>query len=104
MHDIDNIYQITVKEEEWINPIANGKLTWEQVSSCTSDSKEDLENQQNILHEVSTRRRKRITKVVRCMTNEVCDLHLYDGLGDVNTFFKDYEMQVPECQRLLALD
>lgn len=38
------------------------------------------------------------------MTAKLRDLPLYDGLGDVNTFFKDYERRVPECQRLLALD
>lgn len=27
--DIDNIYQIIEKEEEWINPTVDGKLTWE---------------------------------------------------------------------------
>ena len=37
------------------------------------------------------------------MTFEVRDLTLYDDLGDVNTFFRDYERWVSECQRLLAL-
>ena len=37
------------------------------------------------------------------MTSKVCDLPLYDGLGDINTFFTYYERQVPKCQRLLAL-
>jgi len=26
--DIDKIYQVTTKEEEWINPTAEGKLIW----------------------------------------------------------------------------
>jgi len=38
------------------------------------------------------------------MTIEVCDLPFYDGLGNVYTFSRDYESQVPKCQRLLALD
>lgn len=40
MDDIDNIYQIKTKEEEWINPTTDGKLTWEEDSSRTPDSKE----------------------------------------------------------------
>lgn len=40
--EIDNIFQITTKEEEWINPTADGKLTWEKDSSCTSNSEEEL--------------------------------------------------------------
>ena len=42
--DVDNIYQITTKEEDWINLTAQGKLSWEHDSSCTFDSKEELEN------------------------------------------------------------
>lgn len=38
------------------------------------------------------------------MIVEVHDLPLYDGLGNVNTFLKDYEIQIPECETLLALD
>lgn len=102
--DINNIYQITKNEEEWINTTADGKWTQGQDSSRTSYSKQELENWQNRMHEVSTRRCARITKVAHCMTAEVSDLPLYDGLGDVNTFFRDYERQVPKCQRLLAMD
>lgn len=42
--DVDNIYHIVVKEEDWINLIADGKLGWDQDSSCTSDSEEEMEN------------------------------------------------------------
>lgn len=42
--DIDNIYQMTVKEQDCVNPIAEGKLSWDHDSSCISDSKEELEN------------------------------------------------------------
>lgn len=43
-------------------------------------------------------------KSVCCITSEVCNLPSYDGLGDINTFINGYEKQVPENQRLLALD
>ena len=38
------------------------------------------------------------------MTYEVCELPFYDGLGNINTFFKEYEEHVPEGQRSLSLD
>lgn len=53
---------------------------------------------------MSTRRCARMTKLLRCISYEVCNLSYYDGLGDINNFLEDYEEQVPECQRLLAMD
>ena len=43
--DIDNIYQMTAKEQDCVNP-TRVKLSWEHDSSCASDSKEELENWQ----------------------------------------------------------
>ena len=42
--EIDNIYQVTTKEEEQINPTADGKFNWQHDTSFASDSKEELEN------------------------------------------------------------
>jgi len=39
--DIDNIYQIIGKEQDCVNPTTEGKLSWENDSSCTSDSEEE---------------------------------------------------------------
>lgn len=102
--DRDNIYRLTTKERDFIKPTAEEKLTWEHASSCASQSSEQLENWQNILHEVSIRRCARVTKSVRCIISEVCNLHSYDVLGDVNVFIDDYEEWVPEIQILLAFD
>jgi len=38
--DVNNIYQMKTKDEHWINPTLEGKLSWEQDSSCTSDFEE----------------------------------------------------------------
>jgi len=38
------------------------------------------------------------------MTSKVSNLPSYDILGDINTFFDDYEERVQENQRLLDLD
>lgn len=53
--DIDNIYQLTTKEQDFVNPTAKGKLTWGHDSSYASDLEEELENWHNMLHEVSIR-------------------------------------------------
>ena len=42
--DIDNIYQMTKNKQDCTNPTTKGKLRWKRDSSCTSDSKEELEN------------------------------------------------------------
>ena len=83
-----------MKEHDFVNPTVEGKVSSKHDSSCTSNSKEELENWHNTLHEVSTRQCERITKLVRCMIFEVCNLPSYDGLGDVNTFLDEYEEQV----------
>ena len=92
------------KEQDCVNPTTKGKLTWEHDNSCASNSEEELENWHNRIHEVSTRNCAQVTKSVFCMTSEVCNLPSYDVLGDVNIFLDEYEEQVPENQRLLALD
>ena len=82
-----------MKEHDWVNPTAEGKLNWEHDSSCTSDLEEELENWQNRLHEVSTRCCLRVPN--QFIVSEVCNMPSYDGLGDVNTFINDYDEQVP---------
>jgi len=36
--EIDNIYQMKTKEQDWVKPTIGGKLTWDHDSSFTSDS------------------------------------------------------------------
>ena len=40
---LDTIYNITTLWEDYINPTANGNLSWKCKCSCTSDSGEALE-------------------------------------------------------------
>ena len=44
---LENIYNVTTLEEDYINPTADGNLSWICASSCTSDSGGELENWQN---------------------------------------------------------
>ena len=51
--------------EDYINPTADGNLSWKSGSSCTSDSGEELEKWQNQLHEILSKKCARITKAIR---------------------------------------
>lgn len=100
---LDNIYKVTAQTEDYINPIADGNLSWHSIISCSSDSDEGLENWKQRLHEVSTRRCVRITKSLCWIGREICELPHYDGLIDVMTFFVEFEHVLVEHKRLLAL-
>lgn len=49
MHDdgsddeMDCIYKITSWDQEWVNPTIDGRVSWEHMSSCLSDSDEEEE-------------------------------------------------------------
>jgi len=53
-NELDCIYQIPVQDQDRVNLIANGRISWERDSSCMSDSDEEIEGWQNCLHEVTT--------------------------------------------------
>ena len=67
--DIDHVYKLATRDEDWINPTANGRLIWEKDSSCISDSDEELENWHNHLHEVSTLHCNQVTKSLHCISS-----------------------------------
>lgn len=56
------------------------------------------------MHEVSTKQCNRVTKALRCVTSEVCDLPFYDVIGNVVLLLEEFEKKVPEEQRYEALD
>ena len=41
---LDHIYNITAKEEDYVNPIAEGIMDWQCDNSYMTDSNEGLEN------------------------------------------------------------
>ena len=61
---LDQIYNVTSMQEDYINSTADGNLSWQSASSCTSNSGEALENWKNRLHEVSMRRCARVIRFV----------------------------------------
>ena len=54
--NMDSLYQMTANQSDYINPTAEGNISWRCDSSCASDSDVSLENWQNRLYEVSARR------------------------------------------------
>ena len=61
---IDQIYNVTAMQEDYINPTTDGNLSQKSGSSCTFDLGEALEGWKNILHEVSMRRCASVTRLV----------------------------------------
>lgn len=53
--EIDDFYKMTATPNDYINPTVDGMLSWCCASSCTSNSKEVLENWKNRMHKVSGR-------------------------------------------------
>ena len=62
---LDHIYNITAKEEYYVNPTTEGIMDWQCDSSCMTDSDEGLENWKNRLYELHGHRCVRTTKSIR---------------------------------------
>ena len=82
------LHNIMSSKENYINPTADGKLSWWSVSSCTSDLGDALENWQNRLHEVSMHRCVIITRVVRRVGAEESVFPTYEGLPNLAAFLE----------------
>jgi hypothetical protein len=82
----------------------DGNLRWRSDNACSSDSEEALENWQNQMYEVSTRRCARLTREVRWIGTTVSNLPTFDGLNPLEAFLSEFEASVPMQQRLLAMD
>ena len=92
--NLECIYKITVRDQDWVNPIVDGKITWDRESSCTSGSDEELEHWQNRLHEVTTLRFNMMTRSLCCVSLEVRNLPTYDGINDVDDCLDAFESEV----------
>jgi len=102
--ELDNIYNVTSNKANYVDPDADGKLSWKSSSSWDDDSEQTLEDWQNRLHEVSTRCCSYVTKSLRWIESEVCNYPVFDGTSDLEIFRHTYQMTVPEKDWLRALD
>jgi len=41
--DLDHIYKITVRDQDWVNLTAEGRISWEHIEACILDSDEEDE-------------------------------------------------------------
>jgi hypothetical protein len=101
---LQNIYKLTTRQHDYINPITDGNLSWRSDNTCSSDSEEAQENWQNKLYEVSTWRCARLTREVHCINTIISNLPTFDGLNHLETFLLEFEETVLVQQRLLALE
>jgi len=53
---LENIYNITGRKEGYVNPTVDGELSWRNVHSYDTDSKDAMARWKNKLYEMSTRR------------------------------------------------
>ena len=83
---LDQIYNITAKEEDYVNPTAEGVLDWRCDSSCMTDSGEGLENWQRRLYELHGHRCERITKSIRWVGSKTRTVLNFDGLTNLEEF------------------
>lgn len=94
--DLDCIYKITAWEKDWVNPTADGRISWKREISCTSDSDEEIERWKNWLHEVTTLNYNMMTRSLRCVLIKARDLPTYDGLSELDAFLDKFKREVLE--------
>jgi hypothetical protein len=95
---------MTGRKDDYINPTADGELSWRSICSFYTDSEAALERWQNRQHEVSSRRCSYISKLVHWIGSELRDPPRFYDTGSVNIFVEEMEERVPEEQRVQTMD
>jgi hypothetical protein len=103
-YELENIYKLTSRQQNYINPTTDGNLRFQSESAFSSDSEEALENWQNRMYEAYVRRCVRLKREVCWIDTKVSNLPTFDGLNHLETFFLEFEEILSVQQRLLALD
>ena len=92
---LNHIYNITAKEEDYVNPTTEGIMDWQCDSSCMTNSDDGLENWQNRLYELHGHRCAISTKCLKWLGSQTRDLPTFDGLTDPTNFIMQFSEQVP---------
>jgi hypothetical protein len=71
LEEIGQLYITTALYADYINPTADGVLSWQSITSCKIDLDTRLENWQQRLHEVSTRRCAIIDRAIRWIGTKI---------------------------------
>jgi hypothetical protein len=85
---------MTAHDEDYVNQTIDRILSWRRITSCTTDSDTGLENQQQRLHEVSTRRCARIDRAVKWVGTEIREPPSFHEVNDLEVFLAQYEDEV----------
>ena len=104
LEEISQLYRTTTQDEDYINPTADGILSWKRITSCATDLDTGLKNWQQRIHKVSTRRCTRIDYAIIWVGIEIRESPSFHGVNDLEVFLTRYNDEVLENQRLLALD
>jgi hypothetical protein len=94
-YEMENIYKLTAKQQDYINPTADGNIRWQSDSTCSSNSKEVLENWQNQMYEVPTRRCAQLTREVHWIGTTISNLPTFDGMNPLESFLMEFETILP---------
>jgi hypothetical protein len=103
-YELKNIYKLTKRQHDYINPTTDGNLRWQSDNACSSYSKEALDNWKNKMYKFSAWRCARLTREVHWIGTEVSNLPTFDGLNHLETFLLEFEKIVRVKQQLMALD
>jgi hypothetical protein len=95
---------LTTRQDDYINPIVDGNLSWKSDNTCSLDSREALEKWKNKMYEFFMQICDKLTREVHWIGTEVSNLPTFDGLNHLETFLLEFEEVVPLQQRFLSLD
>jgi hypothetical protein len=84
--EINQLYITTVREEYYVNPTADGVLSWRSITSCASDLDTGLEIWKHRLHELSIRRCAKIDRAVRWVGTKIRGPPRFNGVNDLEAF------------------
>jgi hypothetical protein len=71
--EIDNLYNMTTRMDDYVNPIIDGVLSWRSIISCASNSEEGLKQWKQRMHKVSTRQCSHNTRSLCWIATKLCD-------------------------------
>jgi hypothetical protein len=83
LEEINQLYRTTAREEDYVNTIGDGVLSWRSIAACASDSDIGLDNWKQRLHEVSTRRCACIESAIRWVGTYIREPPNFHGLNDL---------------------
>lgn len=85
-----------LQDQDRLNLIVDGRISWERDSSYTSDLDEEIERWKNQLHEVTMLNCNMMIRSLWCMMTEARELPTYDGVTKVNESLDKFGSAIPE--------